>query len=62
MSVTELKFKDGDDGPDGLTISHIGIKVVGNGFVITIEDEEEELVSVASTTDDLLEQLKGRLK
>ena len=63
MSLTQLRFKDGDgDETAGLTISNINIQVVSNGFFIKIEDGEDERMLVASTTNELLEVLGRELK
>ena len=63
-TLTNLKFKDEDDGGEEVQLEFINIEVVKNGFIVisTYDDgEEEKEVFDHNTGNEMLRSLKQRM-
>lgn len=60
-TVTKLKFKDEDGGDDSEGVSNVNISVVDNGWIVKVEYEEEEVIYVATTREQLMKIIKDSI-
>lgn len=55
-SVTELQFKDGDDG-DEYNVSDVRITPIDNAYILEVYIDEEEIKEAYMDKSELLERL-----
>lgn len=58
--ILEPSFKDGDDG-DGSSLEGFVITVASNGFILTITDDEGDIVEVHPDIDAVFESIRRYL-
>ena len=57
-SVTKLEFKDGDGGGEFEPAEHIGISIVENGYLVTVQFIDEVFQYVYDDADKMLKEMR----